>query len=140
MNTPCVQSSLKISSIGYGFRGYQGKTRAEHRIIWIETFGEIPKGMVIDHNCHNEAVTRGECIGGADCPHRACINIEHLRLITQRENVMAGIHNIDHRTHCRKGHPFIKENIMTRKNGWRECAECNRVRSRAVWAKKKVVA
>lgn len=93
-----------------------------HRAAWMLVNGPVPEGMVLDHICRD----------------RACINLKHLRVVTQQENIMAGLHNIDNRSHCNQGHPFIKENIMVRKNGKRECAECNRVRARANYAKKKV--
>jgi hypothetical protein len=63
------------------------------------------------------------------------VALDHLRVVTQQENVMAGLHNIDNRTHCNQGHTF-EGNIMVRKNGKRECAECNRVRSRVNYRKK----
>lgn len=133
METDCIIPDKKIEYNGYTYTGYQGKTRGTHRVEWIKANGSIPEGMVVDHTCHDPKV----CDAGLKCPHRACINVEHMRLITQQENIMAGRHSIDNRSHCNQGHPFIKENIMVRKNGWRECAECNRVRARAVWARKK---
>lgn len=124
MKTDCIIPDKPIQKNGYTYTEYKGKTRGTHRIEWIKANGEIPDGLVVDHLCRN----------------RACINLEHLRLVTQRENIMAGSHSIDNRSHCNQGHPFIKENIMVRKNGWRECAECNRVRSKAVYARKKASA
>ena len=121
METDCIIPNIKIQSTGYTYTAYKGKTRGTHRIEWIKANGEIPKGLVVDHLCRN----------------RACINLEHLELVTQSENYLRGERSIDNRSHCKQGHPFIQENIMTRKNGWRECAECNRVRARAVWARKK---
>jgi hypothetical protein len=135
--TKCILVKRYDSLNGYGNLTVNGKNYRAHRGAWIKANGPIPKGMVVDHICHNKAVERGECEGGISCVHRACINPKHLRLVTQRENIMAGRHSIDNRSHCNQGHPFIKENIMIRKNGHRECAECNRVRARAVWAKKK---
>ena len=135
--TECILTKAYESLNGYGkYMIVNGKSHRAHRGAWIKAYGAIPKGMVIDHVCHNEAVERGECEGGITCIHRACINPEHLRLVTQQENIMAGLHNIDNRSHCNQGHPFIKENIMVRKNGKRECAECNRVRARANYRKK----
>lgn len=136
--TDCIIWHKSIRDTGYGQTWFRGKIMKAHKVEWIKAYGDIPKGFVVDHVCHNEAVERGECEGGVTCIHRACINPEHLRLVTQQENVMAGIHSIDNRSHCNQGHPFIKENIMVRKNGKRECAECNRVRARANYAKKKV--
>ena len=125
-----------VKETGYGQTFYKGKLMRAHRVAWIKVNGEIPEGLVIDHTCHNPK----KCKGGVTCPHRACVNVEHMRLVTQRENIMAGRHNIDNRSHCNQGHPFIKENILIRKNGHRECAECNRVRARAAYQRKKVVA
>ena len=137
--TDCILTKAYASLNGYGkYITVNGKSQRAHRGAWIKAYGEIPQGFVVDHICHNEAVERGECKGGVTCIHRACINPEHLRLVTQQENVMAGMHNIDNRSHCNQGHSFTKENIMVRKNGKRECAECNRVRARAVYARKKV--
>lgn len=132
----CILVNTSEAKNGYGQVLFRGKITRAHRAAWIEANGEIPKGLVIDHTCHNPK----ECEGGITCPHRACVNVEHMRLVTQRENIMAGRHNIDNRSHCNQGHPFIKENIMIRKNGHRECAECNRVRARAAYQRKKVTA
>lgn len=133
----CIIWDKSIKETGYGQTFFRGKVTRAHRVAWIKAHGEIPQGMVVDHICHNEAVQRGECKGGVTCKHRACVNIEHLRLVSYSENILAGTHNIDNRSHCPQGHPFIKENIMIRKNGKRECAECNRVRARAVYARSK---
>lgn len=118
--TDCINWHKSIKDTGYGQTFFRGKVMRAHRVAWIKANGEIPDGMVIDHMCRN----------------RACVNVEHLRVVTQYENLMAGLHNIDNRTHCNQGHPF-EGNIMVRSNGNRECAECNRVRSRNNYAKKK---
>jgi hypothetical protein len=132
----CIKFKGKLNGYGYGTVIYQGKRMKASRVAWIEANGPIPSGLVVDHTCHNEAIKQGKCKGGITCEHRACINLDHLRLITQQENIMSGLHNIDNRSHCNQGHPFIKENIMVRFNGKRECAECNRVRARANYLKK----
>jgi HNH endonuclease len=138
IDTKCIPFEGKLNGYGYGNVIYDGKRMKASRVAWIEMYGPIPDGLVVDHMCHTEAVQQGKCKGGLTCPHRSCVNVNHLRLITQQENIMAGLHNIDNRSHCNQGHRFIKENIMVRKNGKRECAECNRVRARANYAKKKV--
>lgn len=136
MDTDCILWHKSLNGRGYGQTFFEGKVTRAHRAAWIKVNGSIPKGYVLDHICHTEALKLNQCEGGKTCKHRACINIEHLRLVTQKENIMSGLHNRDNRKTCRKGHPTIKENTMTRKDGRRECAECNRVRSRANWAKK----
>lgn len=138
MMTDCIYYKGSLNGSGYANTVLNGKKTKAARALWIKTYGPISNGLVVDHLCHTEAVSRDECEGGVTCKHRACINIDHLRLITQKENILAGRHNIDNRSHCNQGHPFIKENIMIRKNGKRECAECNRVRARANWANRKV--
>jgi len=43
-----------------------------HRYIWEINYGDIPKGLVVMHKCDNTQ----------------CINIEHLKLGTQADNVL----------------------------------------------------
>ena len=127
---------MHIHANGYGqanIKGTSGKHMNAHRWVWIEANGPIPDGMIVDHICHTEALD--SCVGGWDCKHRSCVNLDHLRLISQKENIITGLHNINNRSHCKQGHPF-EGNIMVRKSGKRECAECNRVRARANYAKK----
>lgn len=63
---------------GYGKATLRGKQRQAHRVAW-ELANECPPpvGHHIDHECHNEAVRRGECQAGK-CPHRLCCNPAHL--------------------------------------------------------------
>ena len=118
--TECIESRKGITTNGYSRIRVNGNQIQAHRWVWEIINGKIPAGFVIDHLCKN----------------RKCVAIDHLRMITQQENIMAGLHNIDNRSHCNQGHPFIKENIMVRKNGRRECAECNRTRAKANYYKK----
>lgn len=116
----CIESKRTITTNGYSRIFVDGKNIQAHRWAWELVNGKIPTGLVIDHICKN----------------RKCVAIDHLRVVTQQENIMAGLHNIDNRTHCNQGHLFTKENIMVRKSGKRECAECNRVRARKNYAAK----
>lgn len=140
MMSDCIIWHKSLNDTGYGQIWHNGRRYRAHRLAWQSVYGEIPKGYFVDHNCHNEAVSRGECEGGYSCKHRACINIDHLQLVTNRENIMLGIHNRDNRATCPKGHENNEANTMVRKSGKRECAECNRIRARAVWANRMKVA
>lgn len=54
---------------GYGVIHSGGYVRA-HRYAWERANGPIPEGMAVDHMCHN----------------RACVKLEHLRLVTYSQN------------------------------------------------------
>ena len=120
MMTDCIESKKGITNNGYSRIRVNDKNIQAHRWAWGLVNGQIPDEFVIDHICRN----------------RKCVLPEHLRMVTQQKNIMAGLHNIDNRSHCNQGHPFVKENIMIRKSGKRECVECNRIRARANYAKK----
>lgn len=137
----CIIWHKSKNEKGYGQDFLKGKNTKAHRAAWIRAYGEIPEGMVVDHLCHNEAAATGECEGGVSCVHRACVNLDHLRLVTPSENVKAGIWGIDTKATCPKGHDYRDPtNIMVRKNGKRECAACNRERASMNYYKSRQVA
>lgn len=55
---------------GYGRISWLGQSRYVHRISFELAYGHIPEGMQIDHRCHT----------------RRCVNPEHLRLVTPKQN------------------------------------------------------
>lgn len=59
-----------VTSGGYGQLGVNGRMVRAHRFAWEQINGPIPAGMVIDHTCWE----------------RSCVNVDHLRLATPREN------------------------------------------------------
>jgi hypothetical protein len=67
--------------------GRQAVTRA-HRLAYELEFGPIPEAndegepLHIDHACHDPE----KCDAGEECPHRACCNPHHLRVVTNRAN------------------------------------------------------
>lgn len=80
-NRPGVEGYVKVRSNGRQFWA--------HRLVWEQANGPIPDGFVVGHTCHDDDPS---CPGGVSCPHRACWNIEHLSLMTQRQNVQRGRH------------------------------------------------
>ena len=93
--TECITSKKNITTNGYSRLRFGKKHIQAHRWVWELIHGPIPEGFVIDHLCRN----------------RPCVAIDHLRMVTQSENVLAGLHSVDNRSHCNQGHPFTKENI-----------------------------
>ncbi len=109
----CWQWTGAVQSGGYGnFRG-----RLAHRVSWETRVGKIPANMTIDHLCRN----------------RLCVNPAHLRVVTQKENNLAGFSPTainKRRTHCVNGHEFTPENakIVQRKDGpHRKCRKCHSI-------------
>ena len=65
-----------LGTTGYGQFYLEGKNYAAHRAAWFFAYGEWPppwpeSGIVVNHKCHNSA----------------CVNVEHLELITSAENL-----------------------------------------------------
>lgn len=117
----CLFWQKHLDKDGYGIFYFRKKNRRAHRVAYYITFGDIPKGMVIDHICR----------------HRNCVEISHLRLITAKQNTLENSNSVGAinamKTHCKFGHPF------DRKYGkQRYCSICqtNKTkRLRKKWAK-----
>lgn len=71
---------------GYGRYWIQGRSERAHRISYSKAHGPIPGGARVDHTCHDPKF----CKGGAACPHRACVNPDHLEVVTHAENCRRG--------------------------------------------------
>ena len=89
-----------------------GRTLAGHRWSYAHFVGAIPAGCDVHHLC----------------AHRACVNPEHLLVLTKREHQNQPGHN-GHvqrsKTHCKKGHPFAGGNLYVYPSGRvRACKTC----------------
>lgn len=127
-----------ITSWGYGVV-YDGPNQLRvHRVIYAHHRGPIPKGLDVDHVCHNEDKS---CAGGKSCIHRRCVNPDHLRAASRRDNLNAGRGAEAAKarfaaiTHCPQGHEYTPENtythiVMDRYIG-RQCRTCVIQKSRA---------
>lgn len=108
---------LGAKTHGYGMVTINGKTHRVHRLSYeLATNSIIPSSMTIDHLCKN----------------KACLNPEHLEVVTIRENLIRRGYVINQhkfKTHCPAGHEYNKENTHINKYSRRVCRECDRIRT-----------
>ena len=69
--TPCIEWQGKRDKDGYGRVEVNGREIAAHRVAWAKENGLIPAGLLVLHSCDNPP----------------CINIDHLRLGTHKDNM-----------------------------------------------------
>lgn len=67
----CWEWQGHIAKHGYGSLSVKGVSTMAHRLAYQLHTGEDCKGKIIDHMCHN----------------RKCVNPEHLRVVTHKQNM-----------------------------------------------------
>jgi hypothetical protein len=112
----CLVWQNKLTHKGYGqINLNQTGTKYAHRAMYILVYGMIPGGLVVHHKCHNTA----------------CINPEHLELLTSTANLLLEPNPFSSRTHCKRGHPLPPYTGSVRR-----CRECIRLVDREDYRKK----
>lgn len=105
---------------GYGRFWFEGRQWPAHRWLFEQLRGVIPAGYEPDHLCRN----------------RACVNPDHIEVVTQAEDVRrGGVFRRGHaygnaaiqaaRTHCPRNHPYDEANTRIYA-GRRHCRACGR--------------
>lgn len=115
----CWSWTGRLSYKGYGEFWFEGKNHPAHRVVYEILIEKIPDGFVIDHLCRN----------------RACTNPDHMKVVTNKENVLRGIGitaQNKRKTHCHRGHELTEENVWRKGHlkEWRSCRECSRIHKR----------
>jgi len=109
----CWEWQSTLNKDGYGQFRVKDKFKLTHRFIYEYCHGEICPDLTIHHTCYN----------------RKCANPAHLTQISLKENILDGngVAAINARkTHCNRGHPYTKENMVIDVNGYRRCNACRR--------------
>lgn len=105
-----------VMANGYGQISWNRRPWLVHRAVWTQLRGPIPAEMTIDHLCRN----------------RACVNVDHMEVVTRGENSIRGgglertWSNRRAKTHCKHGHEYTPENTYVMKSGGRACRACQR--------------
>lgn len=107
-----------VNSRGYGCvgAGKRSRTVLVHRVAVLVRDGDIPDGMTVDHTCHHSDV----CTLANECPHRRCVNPEHLAVVTIGDNTRRRWES----GRCSKGH-LLRTKARKGRNA-RYCPECAR--------------
>lgn len=124
-NTGCWLWSGSTSSDGYGNARIGGKTVLVHRAIYEATHGNIPKGLVLDHEV---------------CDTPACVNPDHLRPKANRDNVLRGVGPTAtnaRKAACKNGHQLSGNNLYVRPSGHRQCRACKNERQNKAKAQRR---
>lgn len=128
----CHRWSAAVNEYGYGVFQVEPKRSIQaHIYAWMLAHDgqRPPAGQQIDHLCH----VAEECHLGNRCPHRRCVNPEHLAVKTPRANTLRSnapsAHNAV-KERCPKGHAYDEANTC-RRGGRRYCRACTRIKARA---------
>jgi hypothetical protein len=99
----CVLWQGCLDRDGYGAKWVDGKRVMVHRWAYEQVHGPIPQGLQIDHLCRNPA----------------CYRVDHLEVVTLRENNRRKWPQA-----CKRGHAFTPENTAWQRDGRRKCRTC----------------
>jgi len=117
--SPCWMWRAYKDKHGYGRFQVGDRPQAAHRYSWFLVHGYLPEypEFELDHLCGN----------------RACVNPDHLRVATHKENTLRSASFVaenSEKLYCKNGHEYNQENTYIRPNGARDCRACGKERVR----------
>lgn len=127
-----------IGDQGYGVVIRGRKWTGAHRVAWEYSGRSLDPDLTLDHLCHTRDLT---CPGGSSCPHRRCVNPDHLEQVSRVENTARGrgptvLNTL--KTHCPRGHEYTPENTYRQPvKAGRFCRECGRAATAAYRQRKR---
>lgn len=117
---------------GYGQIGNNNKGLLAHRASYNLFIGPIPDDRpILDHTCHDPLT----CSGGKSCPHRRCVNPEHIVPSSKIENNSVERSCVSRtgqaarmraQTKCKRGHVYTDETMVITGQGFRSCIICKK--------------
>jgi hypothetical protein len=111
--TGCLVWTGHALANGYGHVAIARKMWIVHRLVWEFQKGQVPKGKQLDHLCGN----------------KRCANVEHLRICTARENMLADTcNNMGHRNASKTCCPKCGGPYSVLPTGNRYCPPCRHSR------------
>lgn len=121
---PCwLWTTTASTDNGYSQFRHGPRMELAHRFAYKTVIGPIPDELQLDHLCHNQS----SCTGGPTCPHRKCVNPDHLDPMTNDENQArrVGMH-VNKKPKCKQGHKFDDVNTGWTSTGRRLCIQCRK--------------
>lgn len=110
-DTGCWNWTKFVKPNGYGQIGRNGYA---HRAAYQAFVEEIPGGLDVDHKCMN----------------KACVNPDHLHVVTRQKNMQLHWQRVGLHKRCRRGHELTPENRKPRsmgRPGW-VCRACQNLK------------
>lgn len=114
----CWLWTAYLNKKGYGQFRVGSKMLPAHRAVYEHLVGIQPEQLVANHLCYV----------------RNCVNPDHLEFVTQRENVLyshSPVRKNHDKTHCKRGHLLLGENLYLKPCGRRVCRTCKNNNQRA---------